>query len=58
MTRNKSKTSMVIRVDVEVYEALGRKNRGFECANDVLRRVLGLPPKTTRRPRKGAGRAH
>lgn len=33
-----------IEIDDDVYEALGKLVRGFELPNDVLRRILNLPP--------------
>lgn len=37
--------SKVIRIDMEVYEALAAQAKAFETPNAVIRRLLGLPPK-------------
>lgn len=33
-----------IKLDEEVFVALAGKAQGFESVNDVIRRVLGMPP--------------
>jgi len=49
--------SKLVRIDLEVFEALRDKAFGFETPNALLRRMLNMPPpRRIGRPRKRAGK--
>ncbi len=44
--KKRTNASKVIRIDPDVYRALQARQRvPFERPNDVIRRLLGLPPR-------------